>query len=106
MTTAKKVPQIRAPAFLTRAEKRQFASLVAAQFGSKKSISVGQAAALGAYIQTQSRLATLTRVWRAEVREARESSFGGDNTSVIAVTKAIDATTALSRRLAKEAGLG
>lgn len=105
MTSRHKAPQISAPSFLSRAEKRLFAVLLATHFGPKKSISAGQAAALGDYVASRSRLAALARVWRAEVREARASSFGGDTNSILAVTKAIDATTSLSRRLAKEAGL-
>ena len=105
MAAAKKAPQIRAPSFLTRSEKRVFASVVSAHSGRGKSISAWQAAALGDFVAARSRLAALALVWRAEVREARAGAFGGDNSRIIAVTKQIDATTALSRRLAREAGL-
>jgi hypothetical protein len=103
MTETVEARETRPPSWLTRAERRAFQRMVETGFGADKSISAARSDVLADYVQSRSRIAALTRAWRAAARDA--DGYPPSERHVIALSRQLDATVGLSRRLARELGL-
>lgn len=91
------------PAWLSKAEKRQFLAIVEGAKERERQLSVMDLDAIADYCAARSRIAELRKMLAALIRE--KSPLNVDKARMLALGRQIDATTALSRRLAGKLGL-
>jgi hypothetical protein len=90
------------PKWLTRSEKLAFRRLVDARQSAGKPVSTTETDMIADLCTSRSRLADLRRLYRAAIREARESGSGGpDEKHALALARQIDAATGAAHRLAR-----
>ena len=88
------------PSWLSKAEKKQFLALFSRENVGKQPISALDIDAIGDYVAARTRIRQLRELVSKEMREEYPST-----SRIIALSRQIDATTALSRRIGSKLGL-
>lgn len=103
MSEPNKIKQISPPRWLSRAEKRAFNVVIEARKATSNPVLATEIDAIVDYVTSRTCIGILSKLLKKEL--TKESMFGPNERDVMALTKAIDGTTSLSRRLARQIGL-
>lgn len=98
-----KTKEVALPTHLTRYEKRALRMLLDEQIKAGKSISVARVDAAADYVSARSRIRTLTRSWRAAIRE--RDTFVDHQRQILCLCRQLDATVKLAKQIAADLGL-
>jgi hypothetical protein len=98
-----KIKDISPPRWMSRAEKKAFIAVIEARKAASNPVLSAEIDLVVDYVESRGRLTTLRKLLR---KELTESTYGPSEKDVMALTRQIDTTTSLSRRLARELGLG
>jgi phage terminase small subunit len=99
-----KTAEIRAPSWMNRAGKRMFRQVSRQLNAPETPLSDAQTDLICDYVEARLRIASLADMLGADIAEA--SAFNIDKARIIALSRQIDATTALSHKIADKLGLG
>jgi hypothetical protein len=93
---------VRAPTWLSRADKRAFLAELDRRSAGNCPLTPDQIDALADYVSARSRLAALQKIWRRALRQDRGAfRTRNDDHHILKIGRQIDAATASARRLAK-----
>lgn len=98
-----KTAEIKAPSYLSRAGKMMFRRVVRQLNAPETTLSDAQTDLICDYVEARLRIASLAQMLGEHIEEA--SAFNVDKNRILALSRQIDGTTALSHKIADKLGL-